>query len=82
MNHLLTPSQSTFPVQDKFGNVQMFTGLTKLEYAAILIYSQNWEIQAPDAVDLAITILNAVQDKMIEMAKEMQEKNSQIISGK
>lgn len=69
MNHLLSPAFPTFPVQDKFGNVQLFPGLTKLEQVSAMIYAGNRAIDAKDAVELAVIILNAVQDKMIELAQ-------------
>jgi hypothetical protein len=78
MNHLLTPAYPTFPVQDKFGNVQLFPGLTKLEQISAMIFAESqslytngtpYEERAKDAVDMAVIILNAVQDKMIELSQ-------------
>lgn len=70
MNHLLSPAFPTFPVQDKFGNVQLFPGLTKLEQVSALIYAGQTDLYTPtEAVSLAVDLLNAVQDKMIELAQ-------------
>ncbi len=82
MNHLLSPAAPTFPVQDKFGNIQVAFGLSKLEYAAIALYSHNWEIQVDEAVSLAVDILNAVQDKVIELASENKKKDNIILDSK
>ena len=71
MNHLLAPAAPTFPVQDKFGNLQVSFGLSKIEYAAILIYANSRErnISFENAADDAMSIINAVQDKLIEMSR-------------
>lgn len=92
MNHLLQPANPTFPIQDKFGNVQISFGLTKIEYVAALVYASmnqlpanakdfdfNYDKMADAAVNRAIKLLNAVQDRMIEMASDQQKKDSNLI---
>ena len=72
MNHLLNPSHPNFPMQDKFGNVVAFTGLSKLEYAAISIFSNSapGEYTANEAVNQAVLLLNAVNDKLVELSQQ------------
>lgn len=93
MNHLLQPANPTFPIQDKFGNVQISFGLTKLEYVAALIFSSQltnedqiegmgnrFDLLAEQSTRAAICLLNAVQDKMVQMANEQQQKNNLILN--
>lgn len=66
------PSSPTFPVQDKFNQVTMFTGLSKLEYVSAIICAgivqkgltdnlEN-EVIASAAVEIAVEVLKQCND--------------------
>jgi hypothetical protein len=59
----LVPSGTTFPVQDKFNQVHMFTGLTKLEYMVGQISANSNVTLISDE-----SFLNDLADSYIEFA--------------
>ena len=70
------PSNPTYPVQDKFNQVTMFTGLSKIEYISAIICAgivqkglndnlEN-EVIVSAAVELAAEILKQCNDLAIE----------------
>lgn len=53
-----SPAHSTFPVQDTFNQVHMFTGLSKLEWMAGMIASGvKWDLINADALQSEIEFI-------------------------
>jgi hypothetical protein len=79
------PAAPTFPVQDKLGQLNMATGLTKLEWMAATISAGWWhhagllpETIADEAIQVAIEILKrteqALEDDLANQHLQQQHK--------
>jgi hypothetical protein len=79
------PASPTFPVQDKLGQLNMATGLTKLEWMAATISAGWWhhagllpETIADEAIQVAIEILKrteqALEDDLANQHLQQQHK--------
>ena len=72
-NHV-SPANPTYPVQDKFNQIIMSTGLNKIEMIAALILGHHLnnpdnksfeiEILVNDAVDIAIMLMDQVEKRV------------------
>lgn len=73
------PAHSTFPVQDKFNQVHMFTGLTKLEWmagqvaAGMISKDITSNIEQDVIVDEIVTIAKKL---LSEIQKESEKKEN------
>lgn len=79
------PASPTFPVQDKLGQLNMATGLTKLEWMAATISAGWWhhagllpETIAGEAIQVALEILKrteqALEDDLANQHLQQQHK--------
>lgn len=82
MNHLLSPANPTFPIQDQFNRINMAPGLTKLEYAAIAIFSSVQDITETESVMWAERILSACNERTLELIKAGEKKDTNLILNK
>lgn len=74
-NHI-SPANPTYPVQDKFNQIIMATGLNKIEMIASMIIGHSlnnpdnkqfeMELLVNDAVDAAIMLMNEVERRVKE----------------
>ena len=61
-----SPAHSTFPVQDQFNQVHMFTGLSKLEWMSGMIASNvKWDHIIPDGIDKEIKFITTLAKKIL-----------------
>jgi len=80
-NHV-APANPTFPVQDKFNQIIMATGLNKIEFIASMILGHHLnnpenkqfevEIMVNDAVDVAIMLMNTIEKRVKEQNNQIQ----------
>lgn len=86
-NNLHAPANPTHPVQDNLGQIIMAVGLSKLEYATILLAGHIYttskgdilpETIANESIEVAIQVLTQCEEKIKEL--EQEQKQSKIIN--
>ena len=76
--HLYAPAFPTHPFQDQLGQLQIYSGITALEYGSFQIaaglFAQNSQLLpetiAELSIELAETIINSVKEKAEEDLKK------------
>lgn len=69
-----TPSHPTYPVQDKFNQVHLYMGFSKIEHISTILLSsmlnnpenKNFEPEViiNEAIDQAILLLNQIEERL------------------
>lgn len=86
-NNLFAPANATHPIQDNLGQIIMAVGLSKLEYASILLAGNIYaatkgevlpETIASESIEVAIQVLEQCEEKTKEL--EQEQKQSKILN--
>ena len=86
-NNLFAPAHATHPIQDNLGQIIMAVGLSKLEYASILMAGHIYaatkgeilpETIANESIEVAVQVLEQCEEKVKEL--EQEQKQSKIIN--
>ena len=73
---IFEPAFPTTPIQNQFGQVVMFMGLSKIELITSIIAANNADKPIDDCINIAESIINKCYDK----AKGSENNNGSIIA--
>ena len=85
--NLFAPANAPHPIQDNLGQIIMAVGLSKLEYASILLAGNIYaatkgeilpETIANESIEVAIQVLEQCEEKTKEL--EQEQKQSKILN--